>query len=82
MKKIIITVDFSKHTEFALESAALLTKKFNSEFFILHMLELSNMMYSSSVNDQYEEVTFYLKLAEKKFDNFLDQPFLESKLKF
>lgn len=82
MKKIIITVDFSKHTEFALESAALLTKKFNSEFFILHMLELSNMMYSSSVNDQYEEVIFYLKLAEKKFDNFLDQPYLESKLKF
>ena len=46
------------------------------------MLELSNMMYSSSVNDQCEEVTFYLKLAEKKFDNFLDQPYLESKLKF
>ncbi len=82
MKKIIIPVDFSKHSEFALESAALLEKKFNSELFILHMLELSNMMYSSSVNDQYEEVTFYLKLAEKKFDNFLDQPYLESKLKF
>ncbi|CAI8390173.1 MAG: Uncharacterised protein [Formosa sp. Hel3_A1_48] len=82
MKKIIIPVDFSKHSEFALESAALLAKKFNSELFILHMLELSNMIYSSSVNDQYEEVTFYLKLAEKKFDNFLDQPYLESKLKF
>ena len=82
MKKIIIPIEFSKHSEFALESAALLAKKFNSEFFILHMLELSNMIYSSSVNDQYEEVTFYLKLAEKKFDNFLDQPYLESKLKF
>lgn len=29
MKKIIIPVDFSKHSKFALESAALLAKKFN-----------------------------------------------------
>ena len=77
MKKIIIPVDFLEHSEFALETAALLAKKFDSELLILHMLELSNMMYSSSVNDQYEEVAFYLKLAEQKFDNFLDKPYLE-----
>lgn len=77
MKKIIIPVDFSEHSEFALETAALLAKKFDSELLILHMLELSTMMYSSSVNDQYEEVAFYLKLAEQKFDNFLDKPYLE-----
>ena len=76
MKKIIIPVDFSEHSEFALEAAALLAKKFDSELLILHMLELSNMMYSSSVNDQYEEVAFYLKLAEQKFDDFLDKPYL------
>lgn len=77
MKKIIIPVDFSEHSEFALEDATFLAKKFDSELLILHMLELSNMMYSSSVNDQYEEVAFYLKLTEQKFDNFLDKPCLE-----
>lgn len=39
MKKIIIPVDFSEHSEFALETAALLAKKFDSELLILHMLE-------------------------------------------
>ncbi len=76
MKKIIIPVDFSEHSEYALEAAAHLAKKFGSELFVLHMLELSNMMYSSSVNDQFEEVAFYLKLAEQKFDKFLDKPYL------
>ena len=77
MKKIIIPVDFSEHSEYALEAAAQLAKKFDSELYVLHMLELSNMMYSSSVNDQFEEVAFYLKLAEKKFDKFLDKPYLK-----
>ena len=39
LKKIIISVDFSEHSEFALETAALLAKKFDSELLMLHMLE-------------------------------------------
>lgn len=77
MKKIIIPVDFSEHSEYALKTAALLARKFDAKLYVLHMLELSNMLYSSSANDQYEEVTFYLTLAEQKFDKFLDKPYLK-----
>lgn len=77
MKKIIIPVDFSEHSEYALEGAARLAKKFDSELLVLHMLELSNMMYSTTVLEQQEEVVFYLKLAEQKFNKFLDRPYLK-----
>jgi len=77
MKKIIVPVDFSEHSEFALEAAASLAKKFNSELIVLHMLELSNAIISSASDALSQEAIFYLKLAEQKFDNFLDKPYLE-----
>ncbi|WP_407556852.1 universal stress protein [Winogradskyella sp. 4-2091] len=77
MKKIIVPVDFSEHSEFALEAAASLAQKFNSELIVLHMLELSNAIISSSSDALSQEAVFYLKLAEQKFDDFLDKPFLK-----
>ncbi len=42
MKKIIVPVDFSEHSEYALQTAASIAKKQNSEIIVVHMLELSN----------------------------------------
>jgi nucleotide-binding universal stress UspA family protein len=77
MKKIIVPIDFSEHSEYALEAASNIARKYNSELIVLHMLELSNAILtvgSAAIN---EEAIFYLKLAEQKFEAFLDKPYLE-----
>jgi len=77
MKKIIVPVDFSEHSEFALEAAAGLAHKFGSELIVLHMLELSNAIISSASEALNQETIYYLKLAEQKFETFLEKPYLE-----
>ncbi|WP_179352566.1 universal stress protein [Winogradskyella vidalii] len=77
MNKIIVPVDFSEHSEFALEAAAGLAQKFGAELIVLHMLELSNAVLSSASEALNQEAVFYLKLAEQKFEAFLDKPYLE-----
>ena len=77
MKKIIVPIDFSEHSEYALEAAANLAQKYGSELIVLHMLELSNAILTANGNSINEEAVFYLKLAEQKFDAFLDRPYLE-----
>lgn len=76
MKKIIVPVDFSKYSEFALETAAFLAKKNDAEIIAVHMLELSDAVISQSQNYINEQMVFYLKLAEQKFSNFLDREIL------
>ncbi|MCT4630801.1 universal stress protein [Winogradskyella sp.] len=77
MKKIIVPIDFSEHSEFALEAAANLAQKYGSELIVLHMLELSNAILTINGNSINEEAVFFLKLAEQKFEAFLDRPYLE-----
>lgn len=77
MKKIIVPIDFSKHSEYALETAATFAKKYHAEILALHMLELSNALLSNSQNQLQAETIFYLKLAEQKFQDFLDKPYLK-----
>ncbi|MDY2586755.1 universal stress protein [Winogradskyella aquimaris] len=77
MKKIIIPVDFSQHSEYALETGAALAKKYNAELIVMHMLELSESIFSTSGNEKNEETIFMLMVANKEFEKFLDKPYLE-----
>jgi nucleotide-binding universal stress UspA family protein len=77
MKKIIIPVDFSKHSEYALETAAALAKQHNSELIVMHMLELSESIISTTSSQRNDETAFMLMVANKNFETFLDQPYLE-----
>jgi nucleotide-binding universal stress UspA family protein len=77
MKKIIVPVDFSKHSEYALETGAALAKQHNSELIVMHMLEMSESIFSASSAERGEENAFMLMVANKKFEAFLDQPYLE-----
>lgn len=77
MKKIIIPVDFSQQSEYALETAATLAKKYNSELIVMHMLELSESIFSSSSSDKSEETAFMLMVTNKKFESFLNKSYLE-----
>ena len=77
MNKIIVPIDFSKHSEYALETAAILAKKNKAEIIALHMLEMSHNVLTDSDDEQQMQTVFFLKLAEKKFQEFLERDYLE-----
>lgn len=77
MKNIIIPVDFSKHSEYALETGAILAKRHNATLHILHMLELSDSLFSQSSEQNQDEMVFMLAIARKKFDTFLEKEYLQ-----
>jgi len=76
MKKIIVPIDFSDQSEYALKVATALAKKHGSEILALHMLELNQAMLTSSEGFHPEQMVFLLKLAEKRFKEFLNKPYL------
>lgn len=76
MKKIIVPIDFSEYSEFALETAAMLAKKNKAEVLALHMLEMSEAILTRAGTDMQMETLFFLQLAEKKFSEFLGKDYL------
>lgn len=76
MKKIIVPLDFSEHSEFALKAAAKFAKKFNAEILALHMLEMADVMLTSSESFIDERTVYFFKLAEQRFENFLKKDYL------
>ncbi|HZH70682.1 MAG TPA: universal stress protein, partial [Flavobacteriaceae bacterium] len=48
MKKIIVPIDFSDHSQYALKVAADLAHKNNAEIYLLHMLEITENLISRS----------------------------------
>ena len=76
MKTIIVPIDFSEQSEYALKVAASMAKKYDSEILVLHMLELNEAMISSSEGFHPEQTVFLLKLAEKRINDFLDKSYL------
>ena len=77
MKKIIVPIDFSKHSEYALKAAAKLAKKHDAQLLALHMLEMSDTMLTTTDGEQYQKAVFFLKLAEQQFETFLEKPYLK-----
>lgn len=77
MKKILIPTDFSEHSEYALEVGASLAKKHNASLVILHMMGLSEAVLTRDESQEMYEAIYYMKLAKKRFDDFLDRDYLE-----
>ncbi|NNK19489.1 MAG: universal stress protein [Maribacter sp.] len=77
MKKIIVPIDFSEQSDYALKVAASLAKKHDAEILVLHMLELNQALVSSSEGFYPEQTVFMIKFAEKRFNKFLNKPYLE-----
>lgn len=76
MKKIIVPVDFSSHSENALRTAAFFAKEFKAEIIAVHMLELSNALITVTQSYVNEQAVFQMKMAKQKFETFLDKPYL------
>lgn len=77
MKKIIVPIDFSNHADYALKAAAILAKSNNAQILALHMLEMSDSILTTSDSEQHQKILYFLKLAEQKFDAFLDKEYLK-----
>lgn len=77
MKKIIVPVDFSEHSSYAMEAAAILAKRNNAQILALHMLELSESSFSEQATNQPLDSIFFYKRAEQEFEDFLKQDFLK-----
>ena len=77
MKKIVVPIDFSEQSDYALKVAASLAKKYDAEILALHMLELNQALATSSEGFHPEQTVFLIKLAEKRFNEFLNKPYLK-----
>ncbi len=77
MKKILVAVDFSDYSEYALEVAAIIAKQHQAEIICLHMIGLSEAVINRSPNKEMYEGIEYMKLIKRKFNQFLDKDFLK-----
>ncbi|MCB0373394.1 MAG: universal stress protein [Muricauda sp.] len=77
MKKILVPVDFSEFSEYALEVAAQLAKKHEAGIIILHMIGLSDSVLANSEIAEEQEARYYLKMAKEKIKEFTEKAYLE-----
>lgn len=76
MKKILVPVDFSERSGYALKAAAKIAKKQNADIIVLHMLGLSESLVSSNANEHHE-ILHYIRIVEQRFQEFLNKDYLK-----
>lgn len=76
MKTIIVPVDFSEYSEYALKIAASLSKKTEVNVLALHMLDIQTDMINERPSYFQERTVFLLELAKKRFREFLEKDYL------
>ncbi len=80
ISRILVPTDFSEQAENALKVAAQMAKKFKSEIFLLHMLELPLQLIdpvAGSSSRNLPEAIFFMKLAHQRFSKLMAQPYLK-----
>lgn len=77
MKTILVPVDFSEHAENALRAAAVLAKRHKAKLVVMHMVGFDNSLLTKEYQDEVMESIFHLKLTQKRFEEFLNKPYLE-----
>lgn len=76
MKSIIVPIDFSEQSKFALKAAASVAAKTNAELLVLHMLELAPAIMTESGYIPEVQMVHLMKVTEKRFNDFLSEPYL------
>lgn len=77
MKHILVPIDFSEHSEYALEVAASIARQQNADITIIHMMGISEAVIAEEELLEYEEAKYFMGLAKKRFKSFLDKPYLK-----
>ncbi len=77
MKTILVPVDFSEHSEYALEVAASIAKKQNAEIIVVHMMGLNESYLTKDEQQEVFNAIYFMKLTKQRFDKFLDKDYLK-----
>ncbi|MCF4101120.1 universal stress protein [Gillisia sp. M10.2A] len=77
MKKILVPVDFSNYSEYALEIAAQIAREKDAEIVVLHMMGLTDTSLKIEESRKVFEAIYHLKLTETRFREFLDKEYLK-----
>tara|TARA_B100000949_G_scaffold235604_1_gene260349 strand:- start:16081 stop:16962 length:882 start_codon:yes stop_codon:yes gene_type:complete len=78
MKKILVPVDFSAYSEYALEVAAILAKQHGAGIVLLHMIGMSDSILANSEIAEEAEAKYFLKLAKEKIKEFTERQYLQN----
>lgn len=76
MKKILVPVDFSKHSEYALEVASKIAKQHGAGIVLLHMIGISDSVLANSEITEEAEAKYYLNLAKEKIKQYTEKEYL------
>ncbi|MGY8915821.1 MAG: universal stress protein [Flavobacteriales bacterium] len=77
MKKILVPVDFSEFSEYALEVAASLAKRHNAEILVFHMLGISESVFVTNEAAEMAEAKYYMTMAKERFSTILHRDYLD-----
>lgn len=77
MKTILVPVDFSSHSEYALEVAASLARKQNAEIIVLHMMGMHDSYLTKDEKQEVFNAIYFMKLTKQKFEKLLSKDFLK-----
>ncbi|WP_455168810.1 universal stress protein [Aegicerativicinus sediminis] len=77
MKTLLVPVDFSKFSEYALEAAANIAHKIGARIVVSHMIGLNDAIFTKDGTQLSEETLYFIKLTEKRFDEFLNKDYLK-----
>ena len=79
MKRILVPTDFSEEAENALKVAAQIARRYDSEIFLLHMLELPLDLIDPAQprgSGDIPEAIFFMKLAHQRFNKVMKSDYL------
>lgn len=77
MKKILVPVDFSKYSAYALEVAAAIAKKQQAEIVVVHMMGLTDAVLTRNERREAFKAIYYMKMVKKHFEEFLNKDYLK-----
>jgi|SRR5690554_545120 len=77
MKRLLVPTDFSEQAENALKVAIQIAKKFDSEIFVIHSMEMPLHLATSGNSGSLPESLFFIKLAEKHFSDLREKDYLD-----
>ncbi|MCB7481555.1 universal stress protein [Christiangramia sediminis] len=77
MKTILVPVDFSEHSEYALEVAASIAKKKDAEIIVMHMMGLADSFLTKDEKQEVFNAIYFMKLTKQRFDKLLDKDYLK-----
>ncbi len=80
INKLLVPTDFSEQAMYALEVAVKLAKKYDATIYLLHLLEMPELLVDGpglQNTSELPEALYFMRLAHKKFDELLSSPMLQ-----